>query len=280
MLTFQLNVSGQKWCIQSNDLLSGLLSHRQTLSYTGSQTIEEVQAILAQHYSLPASPVEPPPYQVLAFTQPEKTQIYFFDKEMAQALVRIEYVDVPYQAALEPAVELFNDYFYGGMAGIVFQEIREARALAYSVGALYFNGRDKADYNYMVGGMGTQADKTPEAVAAFVGLLDDIPASPERFAAAQLSVLNQYRTERLGFRSVLGAVRGWERKGLAGDPRAGRFEQIQASTLDAVLEFYRQHVQGRPKLISITGDKSKMDLEALAAQGEVIELGLEDLFAF
>ena len=166
---------------------------------------------------------------------------------MAQALVRIEYVDVPYQAALEPAVELFNDYFYGGMAGIVFQEIREARALAYSVGALYFNGRDKADYNYMVGGMGTQADKTPEAVAAFVGLLDDIPSSPERFAAAQLSVLNKYRTERLGFRSVLGAVRGWERKGLTGDPRSWRFEQLQASDLDKVLEFYRQHVQGRPQ---------------------------------
>ena len=262
------------------DLLSGLLAYRQTLSYTGSQTIEDVQAILAQHYSLPASPVEPPPYQVLDFTQPEKTQIYFFDKEMAQALVRIEYVDVPYQAALEPAIELFNDYFYGGMAGIVFQEIREARALAYSVGALYFNGRDQADYNYMVGGMGTQADKTPEAVAAFVGLLDDMPASPERFASAQLSVLNKYRTERLGFRSVLGAVRGWERKGLASDPRAGRFVQIQASDLDEVLEFYRQHIEGRPKLISITGDKSKMDLEALAAQGELIELGLEDLFAF
>ena len=262
------------------DLLSGLLAYRQTLSYTGSQTIEDVQAILAQHYSLPVSPVEPPPYQVLDFTQPEETQIYFFDKEMAQALVRIEYVDVPYQAALEPAIELFNDYFYGGMAGIVFQEIREARALAYSVGALYFNGREQADYNYMVGGMGTQADKTPEAVAAFVGLLDDMPASPERFASAQLSVLNKYRTERLGFRSVLGAVRGWERKGLAGDPRAGRFAQIQASHLDEVLEFYRQHVEGRPKLISITGDKSKMDLEALAAQGELIELGLEDLFAF
>ena len=262
------------------DLLRGLLAYRQTLSYTGSQTIGDVQAILAQHYSLPASPVEPPPYQVLDFTQPEKTQIYFFDKEMAQALVRIEYVDVPYQAALEPAIELFNDYFYGGMAGIVFQEIREARALAYSVGALYFNGHDQADYNYMVGGMGTQADKTPEAVAAFVGLLDDMPVSPERFAAAQLSVINKYRTERLGFRSVLGAVRGWERKGLAGDPRAGRFAQIQASNLDEVLEFYRQHVEGRPKLISITGDKSKMDLEALAAQGEIIELGLEDLFAF
>ena len=262
------------------DLLSGLLAYRQTLSYTGSQSIADIQAALAAHYAPPESPVEPPPYQVLEFTQPEKTQIYFFDKEMAQALVRIEYVDVPYQAALEPAVELFNDYFYGGMAGIVFQEIREARALAYSVGALYFHGRDKADYNFMVGGMGTQADKTPEAVAAFVGLIDDIPASPERFAAAQLSVLNKYRTERLGFRSVLGAVRGWERKGLDGDPRSWRFEQIQASDLDAVLAFYRQHIQGRPKLISITGDKSKMDFEALAAQGEIVELSRDALFAF
>ena len=186
------------------DLLSSLLSYRQTLSYTGSQPIEDVQAILDQHYPLPESPVEPPPYQVLEFTQPEKTQIYFFNKEMAQALVRIEYVDVPYQAALEPAAELFNDYFYGGMAGIVFQEIREARALAYSVGALYFNGRDKADYNYMVGGMGTQADKTPEAVTAFVGLLDDIPSSPE---AALPPHSFQYSTSTA--RSALAFARCW-----------------------------------------------------------------------
>ena len=262
------------------DLISSLLSYRQTLSYTGSQSIEEVQAILSEHYTPPEEPIEPPAYQVLGFHQPEKNQIYFFNKETAQAQVRIEYADVPYSASLEPAVELFNDYFYGGMAGIVFQEIREARALAYSVGAFYVNGRDKRDYNYMIGGMGTQADKTPEAVEAFNGLLDNIPKSPERFAAAQLAVLNKYRTERLGFRSVLGAVRGWERKGLTGDPRSWRYEQIQSGDLDKILEFYREHIQGRAKLISITGDKSKMDLEALGTQGEIIELGLQDLFAF
>jgi predicted Zn-dependent peptidase len=33
--------------------------------------------------------------------------------------------------------QLYNSYFGGGMAGIVFQELREARALAYSVGARY-----------------------------------------------------------------------------------------------------------------------------------------------
>ena len=60
----------------------------------------------------------------------------------------------------------------------------------------------------------------------------------------------------------------------------GALSKSKPSDLDEVLEFYRQHIQGRPKLISITGDKSKMDLEALAAQGELVELGLEDLFAF
>ena len=57
------------------DLLSSLLSYRQTLSYTGSQPIEDVQAILAQHYPLPESPVEPLPYQVLEFTQPENPDL-------------------------------------------------------------------------------------------------------------------------------------------------------------------------------------------------------------
>ena len=41
--------------------------------------------------------------------------------------------------------------------------------------------------NSMIGAMGTQADKTPEAVGALVGLMDDMPVSQERFAAAQAS---------------------------------------------------------------------------------------------
>ena len=58
------------------------------------------------------------------------------------------------------------------------------------------------------------------------------------------------------------------------------FDNGATVDLDAILAFYREHIQGRPQLISITGDKSKMDLEALAAEGEIIELTLEDLFAF
>ncbi|MEC7230759.1 MAG: insulinase family protein, partial [Verrucomicrobiota bacterium] len=133
------------------NLLRGLLDYSQTLSYTGTLSIEKLKSALAAEYTLPESLTATPQRQVLTNYQPAETQIYFFDKETAQAQVRVEFGGVPYSAYLEPPAELFNDYFYGGMAGIVFQEIREARALAYSVGALYIHGSERNDYNLMIG---------------------------------------------------------------------------------------------------------------------------------
>ena len=261
-------------------LLGSLLDYEQTLSYTGTLSVEALKNALDAEYDLPDELIATPSRQVFAHAQPAETQIYFFDKETAQAQVRIEFGGVSYSSYLEPPAELFNDYFYGGMAGIVFQEIREARALAYSVGALYVHGSERNDYNLMIGAMGTQADKAPEAVGALIELIDDMPVSQERFAAAQASVINKYRTERLGFRQILGSVRNWERKSLPIDPRPWRFEQIQKAKLDQVLDFHREHIAGKPKLISITGDKNKIDMEALGQHGKIIEVGLDEVFAF
>ena len=166
------------------------------------------------------------------------------------------------------------------MAGIVFQELREARALAYSVYAKYFTGERKAEPSVMVGFIGCQADKTAEALGVFVELIDDLPKSNERFAAAKRSLENQYRTSRLSFRQVLPAVRKWERQEVPVDPRAWRFEQIRGASLEKVLEFHREHVGGRAKLVSIVGDREKVGLEGLAASGKVVELRVEDLFGY
>jgi predicted RNA polymerase sigma factor len=79
---------------------------------------------------------------------------------------------------------------------------------------------------------------------------------------------------------VLGAIRTWERQGVPVDPRAWRFEQIEMAGIDKVLDFQREHVANRPKLISIVGDKSKIDMEGLAQIGEITELGLGDIFGY
>ena len=116
------------------------------------------------------------------------------------------------------------------------------------------------------------------AVEAFIDLIDNLPESPERFDEARHSILNRYRTAKLGFRDVIGAVRSWERLEVPIDPRKWRFEQIQESRIGLMLQFHEEHLRNRHKLISIVGDQNKIDMVQLAKVGKVIEIKLEDIF--
>jgi len=261
------------------DLIKSLLHYRHVVTYTGSLPLEQVRAIVQQQPV--AGPLaEPPPYKFLPVAAPETNRVFLFNKEMAQSQVRIEFGDGQYAETNQPQIQLFNDYFAGGMSGVVFQELREARALAYQVGAVYSNGSRKGEKNIMIGAIGCQADKTPEALDGFLLLFEKLPASSERFAETRDSVLSRYRTGKIGFRDVIGAVRSWERLEVPIDPRKARFETIQKLGLDDVLKFDQDHLQKRPKLISIVGDKNKIDLNKIKEDGPITELELKDIFAF
>lgn len=259
-------------------LITGLLDYKHVMTYTGSLPLEEVQRVLAKLHPLKDNLKDPPPYRFLHAREAAANEIFFFNKEAAQAQVRLEYPSGEYEQDVLLPAELYNSYFADGMSSIVFQELREARALAYSAGALYHVGTRLKDENLMIGAIGCQADKTPEALSAFIDIMDNLPKSPERMQEALTALDNQYRTSKLGFREVIGAVRGWEKRGLAPDPRKAEFEALQKASLDDVLKFHEQWVKDRAKLISVVGDKNRIDMNALKEYGTVTEVGLTDLF--
>jgi len=259
-------------------VIRGLLSYKHVITYTGALPLEEVQKTLAKLHPLPDALKDPPPYRFLKAREAAANEIFFFNKEAAQAQVRIEYPSGVYSADVLTPAELYNSYFADGMSSIVFQELREARALAYSAGALYHVGTRIDDENLMIGAIGCQADKTPEAVAAFLDIIDNLPESPERMEEALTALDNQYRTSKIGFRAVIGAVRAWEKLGLGPDPRKKQFEALKSASLQTVLDFHKQRVEDRAKLISVVGDKNRIDMSALKEYGAVTEVGLSDLF--
>ena len=136
----------------------------------------------------------------------KKNQIYFFEKEMAQAQVRLEFSVGPHNEEMMPAAQLFNEYFGGGMAGLVFQELREARALAYSAWAHFFTPSRPDEENILVGSIGCQADKTLNAVHAFMELLENMPINQTRWESAHSSILSTYRTTPLPYRGTAGYI--------------------------------------------------------------------------
>ena len=255
-----------------------LLDYEHVVSYTGTLPLDEIEAMLSKHYPIKDTLKEASPYHFRRFREIDNTEIYFVDKKEAQANARLEFGSVNYEEAMNPAAQLYNGYFAGGMAGIVFQELREARALAYMAAARFIEGGREKEQGRMVGVIQTQADKTLEALEAFIDLLDNLPESEDRFATARQAIVNRYRTAKLGFRSVTGAVRSWERLGLEPDPRRARYTAIQDSSLETILQFHRQYIANKPKLISIVGDSEKIDLEKLAEIGTVKIIPLEKIF--
>jgi len=259
-------------------LSRGLLKYKHAVMYVGALPREKVLELVRKYNPVSAALTDPPPYKRDRVREAQQTEIYFFNKETAQAQVQIDFAGELYSEERVPATIMFNNYFAGGMAGIVFQELREARALAYSVGARYITGPRTGDQNYMVGGMGTQSDKTPEAVEGFMQILDDMPVSDDRFQISKASLLNSFTSTRLGFRGIIDSVRTWERLNLPVDPRRARYEQALNANIDTMLDFYKTQIAGKPKLISVVGDKAKIDMARLAKIGAIIEVTDDQIF--
>ncbi|MBI2422238.1 MAG: insulinase family protein [Candidatus Hydrogenedentes bacterium] len=254
-----------------------ILGYKRIVYYTGTLPLAQVQEVLNKY--LPGADLkDTPPYHFQTVRKAEKTEILYHNKETAKANVRIEFGGAPFDEGINTGMQLYNSYFAGGMAGIVFQELREARGLAYMAGARYVPGGRQNDQDIMVGVIQTQNDKTNDALEAFVDLFDNLPESEERFAISRESLISGYRTGKIGFRGVCGAVREWELQGLDVDPRVQRYAAVQDSSIKDILGFHQEHIKGQPKLISIVGDMSKMDMERLKKLGEVREVPLDALF--
>lgn len=259
-------------------LPAGLLDYEQTLSYTGSMPLEDLVTVLRRHHPIAGDLKETPAYRFRTARQVDNTEIYVVDQQTAQAQVRIEFPDGEFSEDNSVMSSIYSSYFGSGMSSVVFQELREARALAYSASAAYAQGGRVNAENLMLGAIGTQTDKTVDALSAFVDLIDNMPASTERFDESVSSLINRYRTSTVNFRQVIGAVRGWERLGIEGDPRRARYQQLQTASMDDLLNFQQEHVKERPKLISIVGDLSIIEQEELEQFGTVKQIQVDELF--
>ena len=69
--------------------------------------------------------------------------------------------------AADPYLTLYNEYFGGGMNAIVFQEMREARGLAYSSSARLYMPSFKDDSYLYYAFIATQNDKMKTAIEAY-----------------------------------------------------------------------------------------------------------------
>ena len=181
---------------------------------------------------------------------------------------------------IEPARQLYVEYFGGGMNSIVFQEMRESRGLAYSAGASLAKP-SKLDQNYIFRSqIATQNDKMVDAIHTFNDIINNMPESEAAFKLAKEGMIARLRTERITKESVIWAYIGAMDMGYNVDARAQLYDEVQKMTLKDVVDFQQKWVKDRTYYYAILGDKKELDMDALKKIGTVIELKTEDIFGY
>ena len=185
-----------------------------------------------------------------------------------------------FDVANDPSVTMYNNYFGSGMNAIVFQEMREARGLAYSARAFLRTPSFKeSDYSFYAF-IASQNDKLREAVEAFDKIINDMPESPEAFEVAKTAVLNNLRTNRTTGISVLYDYLNLKDLGLTEDRDKAVFEKIEGMTLEDVKAFQQKWIKDRKYIYGLLGRESDFDMDFVRSLGPVTQLTLEEIFGY
>ena len=255
-------------------------NYKHTITYYGPKTLTDFQMEIVKVHSLPKAFTPAASATEFTYTNNTTNNVLFADYDMVQSEIRWVRNDGKYDPALAGQVDLFNSYFGGGMGSIVFQTIRESKALAYSTYAYYMAPDAKDKQFSMVAYVGSQADKMNEAVAGMNELLTDLPQLDKSFEGSKFNALNAIQTERLTKDAIIYSYFADQKLGLDHDSRIDRYNAIKPLTFADMKAFHANHVANKPYTYCIVGSENKVKLEDMQKFGPVTKLTLEQIFGY
>lgn len=262
-------------------LIHQLTSYQHQIYYYGSQELSSAKNNLNNLHKTPSKLLAYPKPVTFARNETNSKKIYFVNYKMVQAEIYwMNKQTMPFDTNSYPIVTLFNEYYGGGMSSIVFQTIRESKALAYSTFSRYNMPQKKTDPYYMMAYIGTQADKINDAIPAMNELLTTLPKSENGLNVAKDAIKQQIETQRTNKTDVFFAMMTASKLGLNHSVSKDIYEQVGALNLADLETFFNQRIKDKPYNYIIMGSKEKIKLDDLKKYGEVVEVTLEDIFGY
>jgi predicted Zn-dependent peptidase len=262
------------------DKIKHITSFQHRVLYYGPAPVTEVTAALDRLHITPKALQPVPTDNAYTYQEVGKPKVYFVNYDMVQAEILWLSRSVDYDPQMYKEIRMFNEYYGGNMSSIVFQTIRESKALAYSTFSSFVTPPKGGDPYFVQAYVGTQADKLQDAVGGMFELLNGIPESENLFQNSKASIRNKIETERIIRTAILFNYESAVRHGVDRDQRADIYTALEGMNFGDVQAFHNQYVAGKQFNLLVLGSKDKIDMAALSKYGEVVELSLKDLFGY
>ena len=251
------------------------------ISYCGKQSGAQVADMIARQLPQLGGTQENP-MQEIALETPQTPTVYVFD--MPKSRQTVVGLCRPLEGVVgdrdKACLQMWGEYFGGGMSSVLFQEVREFRSMAYAAQGVPLTptlAHSTTPSAYLAF-VATQGDKSMQAISLLDSLINDMPLNVENLEVARQSLLNDINNSYPSWRGKPMTIAIEERCGFTCDENTALAEQLPALTQADVLDFYARHIKGKPYQLMIVGNLKKLDLKALAAYGTVVKVNKDEIY--
>jgi len=251
-------------------ILKDAFNYKAQVFYTGQLPPEEVMHLLKDLIEWNKNPKESlSPIEKDYISYNEKEILIFPYKKARQSNIRFYGLLNPYNLSDEPIIDAFNFYFGGDFSGLMMQEIREFRSLAYAASGKIYIPKKSGYKNILFGYIGTQSDKTIDAISVLDSLLYNMPIKKEKWDLIVNNLLKVAVSSKPYFRELPYYVYEAKLRGYNYDPAQGKYIAYNIMSFDEMYNFYKKNIQNKKFVICIVGDSRMFNLKDLAKYGKV-----------
>ena len=269
--------------LDANNLVAkikDLTSYEHYIYYYGRKEVSQVKSLLNMYHNTPneLQPIK----QSKKFSElsMDSNKVYFVNYDMVQSELMMLSNVGPYDENLLATGRVFNEYFGSGLSSIIFQEIRESKALAYSAYSVFTSPNKLDKSHYVRAYVGTQVDKLDDAKIAMIDLMNNMPEVEDQFQSAKIAALKKIETSRTKRASLFWKYLSSKEMGRNFDINQKIYPEIKNLELQDIKEFFNTKVKGNNYTYLVIGNRELVDMEVLEKMGELKELSLEEIFGY
>ena len=275
----------------SNDILNTLKSEElqndfqhifdfkpQVLFY-GQSNMNDIQSIISSSSLISGVNLKSPQMDYLR-NEIKETSITILDYDLKTSEILLLSKGTPFKKSELAVNNVFNEYYGGGMSSVVFQEIREKKALAYSTFAVHTSAEDTTKPQYTYGYIGCQTDKTDEAIESMIQVLRKMPKDSIKFAQAVSSKRQQLESSRTTRASKLYSFWANKKLGFEESKNEQIYNSLSSLDLEDIVKFHKDNVANGEFSILILSNIKELNLKKLERFGKVKILKVEDIYPY
>ncbi len=260
--------------------IKGVTNMEHKVFYYGNDEQSAIKTLVEKYHPKVESPKPIPESIPLVEQATEESKIYFVHRDQVQTDLLFMSKQQQFDVNILPVAEWFNSYYGSGLSSVFFQEIREAKGLAYTAYCRYDTPSKADNAHYFRGYIGTQPDKLEDALSSAMNLLTEMPVIENQIEASRTNILKKIASDRKVKDQKYFYYLSNLQKGLNYDNRKDVYEYLQKGEVDQLKTFFTNNIKGNNYTFMVMGNRNDIDMKTLEKYGKITEISLEDLFGY